>query len=300
MRRWQGVALVVAAILASAYPSSVLAAGRPPGKDPSRTKWEHKTVGRSGFRFNRGRPGTSVQYKVVRHCTTWTVMVDVPGPLDADGKPTTVQVPQKWRRCAGYNAGTGVGQPFQVADSTPDGEEVSEVFAPAPVLSFDSRTPQPLAYTQRAVYWWLDPATQSTVTAPVEVVENGRRTGRVIGSATLTPVKLIFDPGIEGSGAQECEGSDITRAYDPGEAHNVQSTTCWHVYYVSSRNQPGQRYQAFARVEWRVLNVTIEGRPQDGPFENRESVSPIIPVEVREIQVIPTCRGASPEECQFR
>jgi hypothetical protein len=304
VRRRQGLVLLVVALAFGSAPTAEGGA-RKPGKPPPRGEWKVKPVGQSGFRFNRGRPGKTVVYKKVRGCTTWTIYVTVSGPDDADGNPTTIEQPQKWRKCPGFNGGNGVGQPFRVADSFPDGEEISEVFAPSPVMSFDSLTPTPLAYTQRAMYWWVDPALQpsaaggATVTAPVEIVENGVRTRRQVGYAVLRPVKLTFDPGISGSGAQQCEGADVTRAYDPAEAHNEQSTSCWHVYYVSSRNQPGQRYEAFARVEWEVLSVVIDGRVQDGPFENRESVSETYPVEVREIQAIPVCKGSSAEECPF-
>jgi hypothetical protein len=293
MRRWQSLILAITLATTAIAPAQ---AARPKGRPPG---WNPTPIEKKGFRFNRQRPSSEVTYKVVRNCTTWTITKTVSGPNDADGKPTTITVTEKWRKCPGYNAGTGTGQPFRVADSTPEGNEIAEVFAPVPQLKFDARTPQPLAYTQRPMYWWLDPATQTTVTAPVEVVEGGTRTGRVIGSALLRPVKLIFDPGIAGSGAQECVGADVTRAYDESQTHVDQTTTCWHIYYVSSRKLPQQRYWAFARVEWEVLNVTIEGRAQDGPFENRESVTPLLPIEVREIQTVTTCRG-SKGDCPFK
>jgi hypothetical protein len=307
MRRWKGLALALSALFVCLSISApVDASRRPNDKPPPKNKWQHKEVGSGGFRFNRGRPSREVTAKKVQNCQSWTVTVDQPGPDDEDGNPTVVKVTQRWRYCEGYRVGALCIPPglnvqkwcFRLADDAV--EEVSEVFAPKPVITFDSRTPAPLAYAQRQMYWWLDPATQSTVVAPVEIVEGGRSTGRQIGSATLRPVKLIFDPGIAGSGAQECDGADVTRAYDDEVAHTEQPTNCWHVYYVSSRKEPGQRYQAFARVEWEVLNVTINGVAQDGPFENRESVSDFIPVEVREIQAIPTCRGSNPEECPFK
>jgi hypothetical protein len=286
MCRWQ-VVLAATVLLALSTPQAVGVGGGKEGGGKIRV-----TVSgdKKSARANTSRPGAARAYPRVSGCQTWTVSrtVTVPGPPDADGKPTqtTTTANKKWRRCPGYDAGTGVGQPFRVVDGSPDGEETAVIIPESPVIRDHG-----FWYTQRIGYVFID-AVYGTARTVAMVGDPGE--------ADLVLQDAVFDPGIttkNGLDAKTCSREEILAPYNPARDHYDQDS-CSFIYMVSSYNLLGNAYPAKLRLTWRVTQIRFRsGAVENPPNLILESDSPVRPILVEEIQALVPCKSISANGC---
>ncbi len=277
MRRWQ-IVLAATALLAFYSPNAI--AG--PGSSDNGGKVTVTVSGdKKSARANTSKPGTIV-FPRVSGCRSWTV----PGGTTVVDGETVVLLAQKWRSCPGHDGGRGIGQPFPVADFTPDGLETAVIRPESPVMRFHGAW-----FTQRVGYVFVDAAFGTRRTVAMEGDP---------GQADLVLEDAVFDPGIStkaGLDARTCTREEILAPYDSSREH-VDQDSCSFIYYVSSFKQAGGRYVARLRFRWRVEQIRFASGAVENPANLiLESDSPARPVLVEEIQSVVPCKSISANGC---
>lgn len=285
MRRWQIVgACLVAIAVGPGFRANAIGGGGTKGGGVKVTPSGDKRSARA----DTGKPGAITEYPRVPGCHTWTV----PG-VAAVGDAVAVPA-QKWRWCEGYRVGALCIPPgltvqkwcFRVADGTPDGVETAVIRPETPEFSDHG-----FWFTQRIGYVWIDPVFAATRTI--------RMSGDP-GEADLVLVRAVFDPGIltsDGKMAKTCTAEEITTPYDASRGH-IDQDGCSFIYFKSSSNEPGGRYQTKVRLVWKVTRIKFDsGAENNAPNLELESDTAGRSVLVEEIQSLVPCKSITANGC---
>ena len=132
----------------------------------------------------------------------------------------------------------------------------SSIALPSPLVHTD---PSGATFVNLATWFWVARDVWHPFTATA-------RAGRVVATATATPVQVEFSTG--DGGRIICAGPGTP--YDPNKSSLAQSTTCFHTYWSSSANQPSPdgnpndaAYVLEATITWDV-SWTAVGAPGGG------------------------------------
>ncbi len=132
----------------------------------------------------------------------------------------------------------------------------SSITLPSPVIDTD---PAATTFVNLSTWFWVSPSAWRPFTATA-------RAGSVSATATATPVRVEFSTGDGGS--ITCDGPGTP--YDPNEPSSAQTSTCSHIYRLSSANQPSPdgnpddaSYVVTAKITWAVTWETV-GAPGGG------------------------------------
>ena len=132
----------------------------------------------------------------------------------------------------------------------------SSIVLPSPLIHTD---PSGSTFVNLSTWFWVSPDVWHPYTATAHA-------GRVVATATATPVQVEFSTGDGGSIV--CHGPGTP--YDPTKSSSAQSTVCFHAYGSSSAGQPSPdgnpndaAYVLEAAITWDV-NWTAVGAPGGG------------------------------------
>lgn len=271
MRGWKVGAWVVCALM---FCGRAEASGRVGSGTGDQKVTVRATDNRRAARATTGRPGSTIVFKRVSGCSTWT-----------DGG-------KKMRSCPTLFG----GQPFEVADAIADGVEVGDIRPPSPQIETNGPW-----FAQRVGYAWVDPGLYGATDVAAGLVAPG---GAVVGSATVRLNRAVFDPGF-GTEGRDCTRDEILTPYDPASTHADQQSCAW-VYDVSSRpNRPETAdgtYHAKVRLYWTVTSLrfatgSTATADELAALGELESDSAPLPLEVREIQSLVVCKSTSANGC---
>jgi hypothetical protein len=243
------------------------------GNNPADRKRSGKTVVKNaqfGWAIKKGKRAPGKPAKRVFGCET----------RRNDPKPGDTK-----RRCPGLFGGNW----FPLAKTVPGTGPVSEFFdygvaPPEPIWTASSHW-----YTQRAGYFHLS-ATQRETNADIRVLVNGQPTGEKVGYAIVYPISMNFNPGGNDTfPAAECEGEEMFKVFVRGKTEEEKPDGCWFKYYVSSRNQPGQKYETTLTVDWAVKSFNLEGGGEVTGNVDPHATTSTKNIEVKELQALITC-----------
>ena len=146
---------------------------------------------------------------------------------------------------------------------------------PAPVLGLD---PSGTSVVNLATWLWIDPSLWHAYSVTASA-------GPVSATAVATPVSVHWTTG--DGGVETCNGPGVP--YDTEEPASGQTTSCDHVYLVTSagRSSPDgdpddAAFTVVATVSWSV-QWSAEGAPGGGPLPSL-STSSSVPLRVEQIE----------------
>jgi hypothetical protein len=219
------------------------------------------------------------------------------GGLTGDGQLVAPGTPGTWvyQECSYANGmlagppGTRFFAPGQVVDPVQLMQEArNHLSLPAPQIQLSPPAGQ-WQYVQMPTWAWVPKNTWAPLTASAAA-------GGVAVTVTATPVRLVFDYQINGSGTKAtatCNGpgtpySEVLAATeDSANPIQAASPDCGWTWHQSSADTPDQKYAVTSHVAFHVT-WAVTGAPGGGDLGALDGGATAIRVPVGEIQAVNT------------